>query len=195
MRPPGPRSALFPDARWLWPGDPRRTGRPVAALAHALRVRWWLWSPACGLHDVPVPQNGAAHETWGRLVQGDVCARVRGRWLGMGLTGNGSPTAIHPAPTVTPVPSAAMVTPASTLQDVPVSCDRSPEDFAGVPELLDFALPGSDDSHHESSETGCALGIPHAPILQDTASTAQALSSTGGPKIRVAKSSEDSQSP
>jgi hypothetical protein len=115
--------------------------------------------------------------------------------LGIGLTGNGSPTAIHPARTVTPVPSAAMVTPASTLQDVPVSLDLSPEDFAGVPELLDFPLPGSDDSHHESRETGCALGIPHGPILQDTASTAQALSSTGGPKIRVEKSSEDSKSP
>jgi hypothetical protein len=39
------------------------------------------------------------------------------------------------------------------------------------------------------------FGIPHRPILQDTASTAQALSSTGGPKIRVEKSSEDSKSP
>ena len=115
--------------------------------------------------------------------------------MGIDLTGNGSPTAIHPARTVTPVPSAAMVTPASTLQDVPVSLDLSPEDFAGVPELLDFALPGSDESHHESRETGCDLGIPHGPILQDTASTAQALSSTGGPKIRVEKSSEDSKSP
>ena len=115
--------------------------------------------------------------------------------MGIDLTGNGSPTAIHPARTVTPVPSAAMVTPASTLQDVPVSLDLSPEDFAGVPELLDFTLPGSDDSHHESRVTGCALGIPHGPILQDTASTAQALSSTGGPKIRVEKSSEDSKSP
>ena len=90
-----------------------------------------------------------------------------------------------PRATMTPVPSAAMVTPASTLQDVPVSLDLSPEDFAGVPELLDFTLPGSDESHHESRETGCDLGIPHGPILQDTASTAQALSSSGGPKIRV----------
>ena len=122
-------------------------------------------------------------------------ARERCRWLGIDLTGNGSPTAIHPARTVTPVPSAALVTPASTLQDVPVSLDLSPEDFAGVPELLDFTLPGSDDSHHESRVTGCALGIPHGPILQDTASTAQALSSTGGPKIRVEQSSEDSKSP
>ena len=87
-------------------------------------------------------------------------ARERRRWLGIGLTGNGSPTAIHPARTTTPVPSAAMVTPASTLQDVPVSLDLSPEDFAGVPELLDFTLPGSDESHHESRETGCDLRYP-----------------------------------
>ena len=90
------------------------------------------------------------------------CRRApeRRRWLGIGLTGNGSPTAIHPAPTVAPVPSAAMVTPASTLQDVPVSLDLSPEDFAGVPELLDFTLPGSDESYHESRETGCDLRYP-----------------------------------
>jgi hypothetical protein len=31
-----------------------------------------------------------------------------------------------------PEPSAAMVIPASTLQDVPVTLDLSPEDFAGV---------------------------------------------------------------
>lgn len=33
---------------------------------------------ACGLQDVLVPQNGAAHETRGRFVQDDVGARENG---------------------------------------------------------------------------------------------------------------------
>src|SRR5512135_2113786 len=180
-------------------------GQPLALLATApacpppaqdgLRVCRGSW------HRRAAFRTSRSHRTEPLTKPGDAFAgrclhaRERCRWLGIDLTGNGSPTAIHPACTVTPVPSAAMVTPASTLQDVPVSLDLSPEDCAGVPERLDFTLPGSDDSHHESRVTGCALGIPHGPILQDTASTAQALSSTGGPKIRVEKSSEDSKSP
>ena len=107
---------------------------------------------AFGLQDVLVPQNRDAHETGRHLVQGDVCARERHRWLGIGLSGNSSSSAIHPARTGTPVPSEAMVRPASTLQDVPVSLDLSPEDFAGVPERLDFTLPGSDESRHNPRE-------------------------------------------
>src|SRR4051794_38623871 len=79
-------------------------------------------------------------------------AQERHRWLGIGLSGNGSPSAIHPARTGTPAPSEAMERPASTLQDVPVSLDLSPEDFAGVPELFDFTLPGSDQSRHNPRE-------------------------------------------
>ena len=40
---------------------------------------WWsMITAAFGLQDVPVPHHGAAHETFGRLVQGDVCAHENG---------------------------------------------------------------------------------------------------------------------